>query len=130
MARLNLDKEGLAYFDLILSSNSDGCVANALLKIPKGYGRSGLVLYETFLLGSGLQGCCDIVGFVDKSVKCAKLKNDSTCFLLTRRCKKQVSFEVRRMAGDGEVIFRTVLDESDVNSFINRLASVSPCSTA
>ncbi len=62
MARLSLDKEGGAFFDLKFSQRSEGFGAVAHLRVPKGVGRSSLVLHEDFFWGADTAEC---IAFVD-----------------------------------------------------------------
>lgn len=51
MARIQLDKGDMNFLDILLTSQPEGFGAVVTLKIPKGEGRSGIVLYREIAFG-------------------------------------------------------------------------------
>lgn len=127
MARLQLDQRGEAFFDLILSRREEGYGAIAHLRVPKGAGRSTLVLHEEFAWGEDPEECKRFIkrlGEGQGGQGITFLRNDAAYFSFWRRPDGTVLFEARCLTGCGEVLFRAEVGPADVERFHRKLEEV------
>ncbi len=109
MARLSLDKEGGAFFDLKISQRPEGFGAIAHLRVPKGVGRSSLVLHAEFPWDGNL------------SESLTFLHNDSVHFSFQRSSSGRVFFEARCFVGGGDIVYRAEVTSMEMRSFHDKL---------
>ena len=127
MARLQLDQRGEAFFDLILSRHDEGYGAIAHLRVPKGAGRSSLVLHEEFAWGEDPEECRRFIARLDPrqgGQGITFLRNDAAYFSFWRRPDDTVLFEARCLTGCGEVLFRAEVGLDAVECFHRKLTEV------
>lgn len=127
MARLNFDKDGEAFFDLVLSDRDEGFGAIAHLRVPKGMGRSSLVLHEEFNWGESPGECKSFIAKLNPQEGgqgIAFLRNDASYFSFWRRPDNSILFEARCFTGCGEISFRANVTADDVACFHRKLAEI------
>ena len=125
MARLSLDKEGGAFFDLKISQRSEGFGAIAHLRVPKGVGRSSLVLHESFFWGTDTSECRAFIdGMNSKKGGVTFLRNGSTFFSFWRKPSGQVLFEARCFTGNGEIAYRMEVTSAELRCFYDKLKRI------
>lgn len=124
MARLNFDKGGEAFFELILSDREEGYGAIAHLRVPKGAGRSSFVLYEEFSWGEDVGECKSFISRLDPEKGgqgIAFLRNDTAYFSFWRRPDGSILFEARCFTACGEIAFRAEVTAESVACFHKKL---------
>ncbi len=127
MARLNFDKKGEGFFELILSDREEGYGAIAQLRVPKGPGRSSFVLYEEFSWGVDPGGCKSFIAKLDPGGSgqgIAFLRNDTAYFSFLRRPDNTVLFEARCSTISGEIAFRANVPAETAALFYHKLEAI------
>lgn len=125
MARLVFDNEGSAFFDIKLSRREGGYGAIAHLKVPKGIGRSSLVLHEEFFWREHPDECKAFIdGLAAGRRGVTILRNDCTFFSFWRKGSGRVLFEARSLIGPGEIAYRAEVSAEDVSRFHGMLDAI------
>ena len=124
MARLQFDKKGEGFFDLMFSDREEGYGAVVTLRVPKGPGRSSFVFHEEFVWGKTPGECAEFVAKLSPDVGgqgVAILRNDTAYFSFLRGPAGALLFEARCFVGAGELTFRANVPSATAKLFHGKL---------
>ena len=124
MARLQFDRKGEGFFDLMFSDRAEGYGAIVHLRVPKGPGRSSFVFHEEFVWGESPDDCAEFVAKLSPDVGgqgIAILRNDTAYFSFLRGPVGALLFEARCFVGAGELTFRANVPAAAAKLFHGKL---------